>query len=284
MPPNDKPTPPSQFDAEGIARHFDEYGMREWDRLVETPVDEVSLYVHTHYLKEYVQDGWRVLEIGAGAGRFTQALAELGTKVLVGDISQVQLDLNKRHAEQHGFAQAVEDWQQVDICDMGRFEAEAFECVVAYGGPLSYVLDQRDQALQECIRVLKRDGLLLLSVMSLWGSVHRHLKGVLPLPVKTNRKIIKTGDLSPETYPERGGNHMHMFRAEELREWLTQANLTILAMSASNCVSIGWEEMLGEIKSDGERWDELLRMELEACGEAGCLNMGTHMIAVVRKD
>jgi hypothetical protein len=41
--------------------------------------------------------------------------------------------------------------------------------------------------------------------------------------------------------------------------------------------------MLKEIKHDAEKWKELLRMEIEACTETGCLNMGTHLIAVVRK-
>jgi len=118
--------------------------------------------------------------------------------------------------------------------------------------------------------------------MSLWGSAHHRLNGVLGIPVETNRKITATGDISRETFPGRG-NFMHMFRAGELREWLAQANLRVVAMSASNCLSIGWNDWLEEIRSDEEKWEELLRMELEACTEEGSLNMGTHMIAVVEK-
>ena len=54
-------------------------------------------------------------------------------------------------------------------------------------------------------------------------------------------------------------------------------------MSASNCLSIGWEERLAEIRQDDEKWQELLRMELEACSEEGSLNLGTHLIAVAQK-
>jgi len=128
---------PSNYDAARIASYFDELGMGEWERLLRTPVDEVSLYLHTHYLKKYAPPGSRVLEIGAGAGRFTQVLAGLETHVLVADISQVQLDLNRRHACQYGFAHAVEDWRQVDVCDMAQFKAGAFDCVVGIALPLS---------------------------------------------------------------------------------------------------------------------------------------------------
>ena len=154
--------------------------------MVSTVVDEVNLHVHTHYLQKYVPSGARVLEIGAGAGRFTQILAELDASIWVADISPGQLDLNRLHAEKFGFAAAVEDWQVLDICDMKAIRATSFDCVVAYGGPLSYALDRREAAVRECARVLKPDGLLLASVMSLWGSAHYRLDGVLAIPPAQN--------------------------------------------------------------------------------------------------
>lgn len=283
MSPQDKPNSASNYNPEWVAGYFDEFGVGEWERLVKTPVDEVSFYIHSHYLKAYVPAGSRVLEIGAGSGRFTQVLADLGAQILVADISPVQLDLNRQHAQQHGFADAVEDWQQVDICDMAQFASDTFDCVVAYGGPLSYVLDKRDFALQECSRILKSGGVLLASVMSLWGSAHLRLDGVLAIPVENNQKITATGDVVPGSFE--GSKHfMHMFRAVEFRDWLAGANLTVLALSASNCLSLGWDELLVEIRADKEKWGELLRMELEACAEEGSLNMGTHLIGVARKS
>ena len=277
------PSGSSSYNANAVIQHFDDFGVHEWERLVQSPSDEVSLHIHTHYLEKYISKGTRVLEIGAGAGRFTQVLAELGAQVLVADISRVQLDLNKRFADELGFREAVLDWQQTDICDLSRFEPNSFDCVLAYGGPFSYVLDQRDRALSECLRVLRSGGLLLLSVMSLWGSAHAHLDGVLSIPLPTNQKITDTGDISPATFPERKTGFMHLFRADELMNWLKRRNLELLDISASNCLSLAWNEMLNEIKHDAEKWKELLRLEMEACTETGCLNMGTHLIAVVRK-
>ncbi|MBI1729761.1 class I SAM-dependent methyltransferase [Candidatus Acetothermia bacterium] len=274
---------PSHYSADQVAKYFDEFGIREWDRLVSNPVDEVSLYIHTYYLKQYIPKGAHVLEVGAGPGRFTQILAGLNARILVADISKVQLDLNKRHAHELGFAHAVEGWQEIDICDMRRLKAKSFDVVVAYGGPFSYVFDKRDIALQECLRLLSPHGLLLLSVMSMWGASHRYLDAVLAVPIPNNKKITESGDITPETLPETK-HYCHMFRAQEVREWLTLAELQIVAMSASSCLSIGWEEKLREIREDKEKWAELLRTELEACADPGSLNMGPHIIAVAKKD
>ena len=99
----------SSYQSDSVAQYFDEYGMREWERLVRTPADEVSLYIHTHYLKKCISPNQKVLEIGAGAGRFTQILASLGAQIMVADISSVQLDLNKKFSIEYGFRQAIVD-------------------------------------------------------------------------------------------------------------------------------------------------------------------------------
>jgi SAM-dependent methyltransferase len=273
----------SDYNAHAVIQHFDDAGIREWERLTQSPSGEVNLYVHTYYLEKHISKDERVLEIGAGAGRFTQILARLGANITVADISAVQLGLNKRFASELGFDGAVFDRRQVDICDLSGFDSNSFDSVVAYGGPFSYVLDKRDVALSECLRVLRPGGLLLLSVMSLWGSAHGRLDGVLATPIAANRKIISTGDISPATFPERKNNFMHMFRANELVNWLEQKKLTLVDISASGCLSLAWNEMLKEIRNDAEKWNELLRMELDACADEGCLNMGMHLIAVARK-
>jgi SAM-dependent methyltransferase len=279
----DRASSASEYSPEAIATYFDEYGLREWNRLVETPVDEVSLYLHTHYLEKYIVPGMWVLEIGAGAGRFTQVLAKLGARVWVADISPGQLALNRQFAQELGFAAAIQDWRQVDICDLSGFQDASFDSVIAYGGPFSYVLDRRDLALKECLRVLKPGGLLLASVMTLWGAAHRHLDGVMSLPPEVNQKITGSGDLTPENYPGRKDRFMHLFRAREARDWLVQGGAEIVTMSASGCLCIGWTELLKTFRQDPARWEELLRMELEASAEPGALELGTHLICAARK-
>jgi SAM-dependent methyltransferase len=272
----------SKYDSGWVEAYYDAYGDKEWHRLTRTPFDEVSLHVHTHYLEQYVQPGSRVLEIGAGAGRFTQVLANLGCRVLVADISPGQLDLNRKHGEESGFAEAVEDWVQLDVCDLGDLKSASFDAVVCYGGALSYVFERAAEAVDECTCVLRKGGAFLASVMSLWGTAHNALGGVLDIPPEENQIITDTGDLTPENYPT-GHHFCHMYRAGELRDLLGRTGLEVLAMAASNCLSTRWNDLLAEIRPDTEKWAELLRIELEATREPGCLDMGTHLIAVARK-
>ncbi|MEW6471550.1 MAG: class I SAM-dependent methyltransferase [Actinomycetota bacterium] len=92
-----------------LREFFDEYGEREWQRLDTDARSRASLEIHRRFLGRFVRPGMRVLEIGAGPGRFTVELAKLGCRVVVTDISPVQLALNKEQVGQAGFASAVEE-------------------------------------------------------------------------------------------------------------------------------------------------------------------------------
>ncbi len=271
------------YNAKWVSAYYDEYADKEWERFDRSPADMVNLHIHSHYLRHFVKPKSKVLEIGAGPGRFTQILAELGCRVLVTDISQVQLALNEKYAKQHGFENAVEERLQLDVCDMSRLSSESFDSVVCYGGPLSYVFEKAEKALGECVRTCKCGGYVLASVMSLWGGCHRYLEGVLEVPPENNRRITDSGNLAPENLE--GATHFcHMFRAKELYGLAERKRLTVLAMSASNCLSLRADNFLAAAKQDETKWSELLRMEIEAGREEGCLDMGTHIIMVGEKQ
>lgn len=273
----------ARYDPDWVRTHYDEYGMREWSRWEESPVERVKFLVHLHYLRKCVRPGDRVLEIGAGAGRFTRELARITDRVVVADISPGQLRLNRENAARLDFSSAVEDWVECDVCHLApRFEDASFDAVVCTGGPLSYVFNRHADALAELLRVTRSGGTLLLSVMSLWGTVHQYLAGVLDVDPATNRIIVSTGDLSPETIGA-GRHYAHMYRSAEFREALECAGLVVEEMSASDCLSVRWADLLDGVHEDDPTWIELLEMELEACREPGCLDMGSHMIALCRR-
>ncbi|MFC2083311.1 class I SAM-dependent methyltransferase [Candidatus Bipolaricaulota bacterium] len=273
----------AQYDANWVRQYYDEYGMKEWDRWNQSPVERIKFLIHLHHLQQHVRKTDRVLEIGAGAGRFTRELAKITKRIVVADISPGQLALNRRNASTHDFEDATEDWIECDMCELESvFEPEEFDVVVCYGGPLSYVFDRHQDALAQLRRVTKPEGKLLFSVMSLWGSVHQFLSGVFAVDIESNRQIIQTGNLTPDTVGP-GRHYAHMFRSRELRADLEAGGLEILALSASNCLTTNWVDLLNEIPEDDPKWQHLIEMEIEACQELGCLDMGTHLIAVCRK-
>ena len=271
-----------EYDPEYVSRYFDDCGEKEWERLVQTPQDRISLHLHTEFLREHVEPEMKILEVGAAAGRFTRILTELNCRVTVTDLSEGQLALNRKKAEELGFASGIEGWHRLDMCDMACFPDEDFDAVVCYGGPLSYVFEKADQALGECCRVLKDGGIFFSSVMSVWGALHAFLSSVPDLTSDQIVTILESGDLTPYTDPD-NKHHCHMFRSQEYRDLLERNHLHILDMSSANFLSINMGEQLEEIMEIPANWNELLRLEKEACRQPGCWDTGTHLIAVCRK-
>src|ERR1700722_7283473 len=143
----------SKRDRDQMREFYDELGEAEWTRLEATPRGRVSFEVHRRFLSQFVSPSDRVLEIGAGPGRFTLELARLGAVIDVTDISNVQLELNRRHVSGTGAESAVRSRELVDICDTSRFPDSTFDVVLAYGGPLSYAFEETDSALRGLLRI-----------------------------------------------------------------------------------------------------------------------------------
>ena len=273
------------YDAGLIGDYFDNYGEREWARLDANVESRISFLLHRALLEEFVRAGDEVLEAGAGPGRFTIELAKLGARITVGDISTVQLELNRTRVEAAGqIAGAVVARKVLDIVDLSEFADETFDAVVAYGGPLSYVFERADDALGSLLRVTKPGGHVLLSVMSLMGATRKFLPGVMrwarERSLEDVEQVIATGDQSGEF----GAGHVcHMYRWAEFEALLRRHSCTIVAASAANFLSVNHDDALSEIEADPVLWEKFLGWERDACRQPGALDGGTHIIAVVRR-
>jgi len=264
-----------------VAAYFDEFGEAEWERYDRSALGAVHEHIHNYYLERFVAAGSHVLEIGAGPGRFTQTLHRLGCGIVVGDLSDVQLALNRKFGAERGFASSVEAYLKVDICDLAGVDSQSFDVVVAYGGPLSYVFERRDDAVVSCRRVLRPGGLLLASVMSLWGTLHRHLAALRDYPLANVASFVASGDLTSENDPT-SPHHCHMYQSQELVALLKRHGFTIEALAASNALSTNLEPLLLELRQMDDRWQALLDLERQATAQPGYVDGGTHLIVAAR--
>ncbi|GAA0339667.1 hypothetical protein GCM10008967_32540 [Bacillus carboniphilus] len=275
-----------KYDANHIKQFYEEYGEREWERLESTPTDKVNFHVHKSILTQYIHKGDRVLEAGAGPGRFTIELAKIGANITVGDISPKQLELNRLKVQEYGYENYVESWDELDIVDLSKYESSSFDHVVCYGGALSYVFEKKDDALRELLRVTKPGGYVLISVMSLLGATKRFLPEIIQSTqlhgIELTENVFKTGDLYGLLAPT--GHYCHMYRWSELESFLKKHDCEIVDAAAANFLSPNHEETLSEtIERDPSYWERFLQWELEFCRESGALDGGTHIIAVVKR-
>jgi SAM-dependent methyltransferase len=265
-----------------LRRLFDDLGEAEWDRLDKDPRSRVALEMHRRFLRRHVGEGSEVLEIGAGAGRFTIVLAEMACRVLVSDISPVQLTVNERHVAEAGLEAAVVDRRLLDVCDLSSVPDNSFDAVVAYGGPLSYAFDDAESSLAEMLRIVRPGGVVVASVMELIGTL-RFFLFAIPLYAGQGRlevlkQVMATGDnrLDDSAHPCR------LFRWREIHEIIGRLPCSLRGASSSNFLSSGDQQVLASIEQNPEHWELLLDWEEEFCGEPAALDSGTHLLFAIQ--
>jgi SAM-dependent methyltransferase len=259
----------STWDPARTAEFFDEYGEREWTRFEDGRTPAAGLDIHVRFLERFVRSGDRILDAGAGPGRFTLELVHLGAHVVALDISPVQLEALRTRLPE---VEAVVG----DITDLSRFSDDSFDVTVCYGGPLSYVVDRAEEALAELVRVTRSGGHVLLSVMSLVGTIVHYISILLDLArrdgAERQEEIVRTGFL-PEA-PDYGHLAMKLYRWSELEALLSRHGEVVAAAAAG---------LIPDPQPEEPELRELIhRLEAQLCEEPGAVSSGQHILAALR--
>ena len=270
---------------DGVREHFDRIGDSEWGRLGADARSEVSFDIHRRILSRFVRRGDLVLEVGAGAGRFTIELVALGASVVVTDVSQVQLDLNVEHVAAARMAGAVIRRDLLDVRDLSTIGDESYDAVAAFGGPLSYAFDQAENVFGELLRVTRPGGVMVASVMAAVGTSRFFLGSILEeideLGIGAFESVLESGDtrhLAAE------GHNCRMFRWSEIAALIDRNACHLAASSASNCLSLGDQDAMARVRSQPALWARFLNWEAQLAAEPGALDGGTHIVFAVIRD
>lgn len=279
----------SMYDSDYAGRFYDAYGSLEWYRLETTPYGRLQAIVHSDFIERYVRRGDRVLDAGCGPGRFTIVSAQLGATVTALDLSERQLQLAREKIKEAHLLERVDAFVPADIADLSIFPDDHFDIVICYGGALSYVCEQRHQAASELVRVVRPDGVLLVSVMSRYGNianlVRRPTLTVLDDPEKWHVwQVAEFGDNPGFPSPRVNMQHppMHMFTSEELRHLLP--GCSVLELAGSNVTTYEGSTAMNDVFDDTQAWSTAVSLERMMNSTPGLTDSGSHIIMAARRQ
>lgn len=265
-----------------IREFYNEYGIREWNRLEEDIYSRINFILHMDFIKEYLYEGMKILDTGCGAGRYSIEFANMGCKVTLFDISDEQLRIAQKKINEQNVNHNIEGIFQGDIKDLSSFENESFDMIICYGAPLSYIIDDRECVISEFYRVLKHKGVLALSVNNKWG-ILKMLLGNQNLDFFSNpeywllNKVMETGDLLKHekiTHPPR-----HFFEGEELKKLLTDGDFKNITLGGSPCFSCGNAQSIEEICKDKKALETIIDIELKTYTKRTMVDNGEFLLA-----
>lgn len=146
----------------------DEIREKYWSRFSATYDKNQEYVVGKDFLDEVkiainkLNDLGEILELGCGTGCFTEAIAKNSNQVFATDLSEELLENAKKRLNNNDKITF-----QKENCYSTSFESEKFDTV--FMANLIHVVEDPSKVLQECFRVLKDDGLLIITSFTNYG-------------------------------------------------------------------------------------------------------------------
>ena len=141
----------------------------EDSRLKRSRHGQLEYAVTMDYIRRFVRPGARILEVGAGTGRYSIALAKEGMDVTAVEQVESNLAVLRKNSEGLDNLQAF----QGDATDLGRFGDQSFDMTLVLG-PLYHLFDAEDvqKTIDEAIRVTRKGGVILFAFLSVFGIMY----------------------------------------------------------------------------------------------------------------
>lgn len=251
------------------------------DKRLSTRHGQVEFLTSMKYIHRYLEEicevsgkkkqDIRLLDIGAGTGRYSIPLAEEGY-----DVSAVELvkhNLGRLKAK----CRLVKAYQG-NALRLKRFEDESFDMVLLFG-PLYHLKSEAEKvtALQEAKRVLKTGGVLLAAYIMnefaviTYGFKERHIK-----------ESLESGMLDKAFCCTQKANELYsMVRLEDIESLNKQAGLKRIRIIAADGAANYMRPFLNAL--DEEEFGYFLDYHLATCERMDLMGATGHTVDILKK-
>lgn len=232
-------------------------------------------YVTTmHYIHHFAKAGSKILELGAGTGRYSIALAKEGYDVTAVELVEHNLETLKNNSEGMKNIQSF----QGDALDLGRFADDTFDITLVFG-PLYHLYEKEDvhRAIDEAIRVTKKDGVILVAFLSVYAILFdNYLQGNLAEGIKENF----TEDYRVKHFDEQLFTGYDIVEFEQLFE---EKNVEYISTVAVDSI-LQLAEGRSDFQMSDEEFETFVRYHLAICEKRELLGCSSHLLYICKKN
>ena len=259
------------MDRQEVLEQFYTVDCQEDERL-ETNHGKVEFITTTKYIDKYLKQGDRILELGAGTGRYSLHYAKQGFKVNAIEYTKNNLDILKSKITK-GMNIVAE---QGDALDLSRFEDNTFDVTLVLG-PLYHLYDDKqiNEAIDEAIRVTKKNGILMIAFLTS-DSI------VIDWVVKKHH-FDRKGQAFDDNYKmiNQLEEVFSAFYIDEFEDIMKPKNVEELHMVATDGMSHHIKETIDFL--DDYEFNEWVKYHLTTCERRDLMGYSNHMLYIGKK-
>ena len=245
----------------------------EDSRLIKDKAHRIEYITTTKYIEKYLKKGDRILEIGAGTGRYSINYASKGYKVDAVELVNKNLEILKGKITEEMDISAI----QGNAMDLSMYKENTFDITLVLG-PLYHLYDDTDinKALEEAIRVTKSKGKIFIAYLTDDSVILSY--GVR----KGNLKRLK--DMCDENWniPKIKKEIFATYKIENFNKMIQEFNIKQLETIAVDGIAPNIHEYINNLNE--EEFEIYLDYHLKNCKRKDLMGYSSHILEIIEKN
>ncbi len=237
---------------------------------------QVEFLTTVRYAEKYLFSGAKILEIGAGSGRYSHYFANKGYQVDAVELLDVNIEKIQAHTKEGERIRVFKG----NAMDLSFLESENYDIVLLLG-PLYHLYSEKDQltALHEAMRLLKKGGILMNAYCLADAAILMagFKKGL-------TRMLIEKNMLDPVTFKTHS-------EPEDVFELFTISDIDRLNahLPAKRLHLVGSDMSAEFLKDtinnmDDETFEIYMNYHFTVCERNDLIGAGNHALDILRKE
>lgn len=250
------------------------YNTHDEDGRLVPRANSVEFITTMKYINQYLEKGMKILEIGAGTGKYSLALADEGYSVDAVELIQHNIDVFKSKVKPEQSVTVV----QGDACDLRFIENSKYDITLLLG-PMYHLFREEDRrsAISEAIRVTKKGGVIFCAYIGVDILIHQnYITGTVN---ELREKGLIDSDFNAMPVPE---GLFFPQRKENIDKLMSHFNVTSLHYVGTDILHRYMMNAINEMNE--ETFADYMAYHYKICEREDCVGLSNHILDIFRKE
>lgn len=252
------------------------YAIKNEDQRLTSKIGSIEFLTTIKYIEKYLQEGMKILEIGAGTGRYSHYFARQGYEVDAIELTDHNIEVFKSHITEDEKISIAKG----DAINLSRIESDKYDITLLLG-PMYHLYTEKEQisALSEAIRVTKKGGIVFVAYTVSDSTILQYgfIKGKIRSLIEEG--LLNTDDFKPHSEPK---EVFELYRKEEIDALMSSFNVTRLHYVGTDMASYYMRDTINNM--DDETFDLYLKYHFFICERQDLVGMTNHSLDIFRKE
>lgn len=226
------------------------------------------------YIEKYLKPDSKILEIGAGTGRYSITLAEKGYMVDAVELVPHNIEILKKKVKSSHKINIYEG----DACNLSFLDDNTYDMVLLLG-PMYHLFTETDKhkAMSESIRVAKHDGVIYAAYCNSDTCIYNMFRKRIILEYLEK-------DLIDENYHAKSNPKeiFELYRKSDIDNLMKNYDVTRLHFVGVDMLSEYNAELINSLSE--KEFDEYLKFHFIICERDDLTGFSAHMLDIFRKN